>query len=92
MTRESYRYLLSMIDHCTGYTDAVPLPDKRAMTVWAGLYKLFTRYRFPVEVITDNRTEFVAQEIQEEFRRHGIKQLRTTPLRPQTNGAVERFQ
>ncbi len=91
MTPEGYRYLLATIDHCTGYANAVPLPDKRALTVWHGLKDMFCRFGFPAEVITDNENEFVAQEIREEFARHGIKQLRMTPLRPQSNGMAERF-
>ncbi len=44
-----------------------------------------------MEVVTDNGTEFTAGVIREQFERHGIKQIRTTPLRPQSNGVAERF-
>ncbi len=91
ITREGYKYLVTVIDHCTGYADAVPIVEKRASLVWEALREIFTRFGFPAELITDNGAEFVAAEIKDEYRKHGIKHIRTTPLRPQSNGSVERF-
>ncbi len=58
------------------------------MTVWDALQQIFSRFGYPEEAITDNGTEFTAVDA---FRQHGIRLICTTPLRPQSNGMVERF-
>ncbi len=90
-TVESYRYLLAVVDHLTGFAEAIPLPDKRAATVWAALDVIFARYGYPEEIVTDNGSEFTAAEIRAQYEQHGIRHLRTTALHPQSNGATERF-
>ena len=90
-TIEGYRYLLTVVDHLSGYADALPIPDKRAITVWKAMEAIFARFGYPEELITDNGTEFTAEEIRQKYRERGIKHLRTSVLHPQTNGVVERF-
>ncbi len=90
-TTEGYHYILALVDHHTGFTEAIPLPDKRATTVWQAMRNTFTRYQFPMELITDNGQEFISNEIRERYAAYGIKHLRATALHPQTNGVSERF-
>jgi hypothetical protein len=86
------KYLLTVIDHLTGWAEAIPIANKTSNCVWQALYKeIFPRYGFPIELVTDQGLEFNSREIRECFAQLGIKHRRTSPGHPQTNGMVERF-
>lgn len=86
------RYLLTVIDHLTGWAEAFPIPTKTSENVWNKLYReFFPRYGIPSEVVSDQGSEFNSHEIRSNFRALQIKHKRTTPGHPQTNGITERF-
>jgi len=86
------RYLLCAVDHHTGWAEAVPIPDKRAVTVWNALMtEVFTRFAHPRTIITDNGLEWINRVFMDGCRALHIQHLRTTPVHPQSNGVVERF-
>ncbi len=86
------RMLLTAIDHLTGWAEAIPIKNKSAVSVWDALYReIFPRWGMPAVVITDRGQEFNSSEIRRHFRECGIKQIRTTPYHPQSNGVCERF-
>ena len=41
--------------------------------------------------MTDNGGCYVSNAFQQACRKHGVRQLRTRPYRPETNGKAERF-
>ena len=89
---DNHRYILTVVDHLTGWAEALPLKDKCSKTIWENLEcGVFTRFGYPVELITDNGSEFTAHDVREKYRAHGIVHLRSTPKHPQTNGVTERF-
>jgi transposase InsO family protein len=89
---QNNRYLLCMVDHLTGWAEAIPIPDKRATTVWAALMtEIFPRHGHPQTLITDNGLEFANEVFTTGCRALQIHHVRTTPVRPQSNGVVERF-
>lgn len=47
------------------------------------------RYGLPKKLITDNGTQFTAEEFQLWTKTNGIKHVRTSPAHPSTNGAAE---
>ena len=49
---------------------------------------LICRYRVPHHIVTDNGVQFQA-EIAELLQRYGIEHHKSSPYRPQANGAVE---
>ena len=51
----------------------------------------FTRFGVPCELHSDQGREFESAVFSECCRLLGIKKTRTTPLRPQSDGMVERF-
>ena len=56
------KYVLTIIDHCTGWVEAFPLKDKSNETVWNAWANLFIpRHSVPEVLITDNGKEFCAK-------------------------------
>lgn len=86
------KYLLTIVDHFSGWAEAYPITDKRSASVWQPLYsEFFCRFGFPNVLVTDQGTEFNSTEMREGLRRLSIEHRRTSPYHPQTNGCVERF-
>ena len=86
------RYLLCIVDHLTGWAEAIAIKDKRAKSVWEAISnEFFPRYGHPRVLITDNGQEFMSNIFREGCRALCIDHRRTTPAHPQTNGVVERF-
>jgi len=53
------RYLLTMTDYFSKYVEAIPLPDKSALSVAKGFYKMNCRHGAPAHIISDQGREFV---------------------------------
>ena len=86
------KYLMTLIDHCTGWAEAYPIPDKRNETIWHTFHNRFVAaHGCPEQVISDNGLEFVAREFSEYLGKLGIKHIRCSPQHPQSNGKLERF-
>ena len=60
-TANGYKYVLTMTDHFSKYVEAVPIPDKTALSVAQVIYKVYCRQRAPVSIISDQGKEFVNQ-------------------------------
>ena len=54
------------------------------------LQKLFARYGIPVQLVSDNRSQFTSEEFQQFLKRNGIKHITSAPYHPATNGLAER--
>ena len=86
------RYLLSIVDHHSGWAEAFPIPDKRASTVWNMLcQEFFARYGHPRVIISDNGAEFNNEIFRYGCSTFQIEHRNTTPQHPQSNGVAERF-
>lgn len=91
-TRSNSRYVLTVIDHLTGWPEAYPIPSKDSGTVWDKLYgEHFMRFGYPSVLITDRGTEFNSREFRENLQALQIIHKRTTSHHPQANGTCERF-
>ena len=85
------RYILTMIDHCSGWAEAYPLPDKTSKSVWTVFATDFLpRYGAPEILITDNGKEFTARDWELYLAQLGVKH-NVTPVHRQPNGKTERF-
>jgi transposase InsO family protein len=85
-------YILTILDHFSKHCEAIPLRNKEAITVARALFDVvFTRYGFPLQLLSDQGLEFENGLLKELCRLTGIEKLRTTAYKPSTNGAVERF-
>ena len=55
------KYLLTCIDHFTGWAEAIPIRDKTNKSVWeAFMSQIVARYGLPEVIITDQGGEFTA--------------------------------
>lgn len=86
------RYLLTCIDHYSGFAEAIPLKNQSADQVQQALHNfVFTKYGYPNILISDNGACFTAQVMREWFKQLGIEHRKSTVYHPQSNGRVERF-
>ena len=68
------------------------MPDQSAATTAERLVEeMFARFGVPAELHSDQGRNFESQVFGEVCRRLGVHKTRTTPLHPQSDGLVERF-
>jgi len=88
----SPKSILTMIDGLTGWAEAVPIVDQRALTVARAVYsEWIARYGVPEQIHWDRGVQFESAVFAELCKSFGIDKTRTTPYRPQANGKCERF-
>jgi len=80
-----------MIDQCTRWVEAIPLKTLTAKETCDALLRIFNGIGIPRVVCSDNGTNFVAGFTKELYSRLGIELRRSSPLHPQENSLVERF-
>lgn len=90
-SKSGNRFMLVICDYATKYPEVFPLKNIRAKTVAFCLIHLFSRVGFPMEILTDQGSNFMSTLLKQVYQLLGIKSLRTTPYHPQTDGLVERF-
>ena len=85
------RFILTTLDLCTHYPEAIPLKQHTASDVAQALSTVFSRFGFPQEILSDQGTDFMSELMQIFLFDFGINHIRTSPYHPQSNGACERF-
>lgn len=90
-THRNNQYILTAMDHGTGFAYAEAHPQRSYEAVLALLWYIITAHGKPKAVLTDNGTEFIAYEHLNYLQRLDITHLRTLPYHPQTNGKLEKF-
>ena len=84
------KFILCMTDAFTKYVELVPLPNKEAPTVARAIFeRWFCRYGMPLDVVTDQGSEFCAQLTEDLFKHMRVSHLRTTAYHPQCNSQAE---
>ena len=79
-------------DYHTKWVEAYTLPDARAETVARKLVEEFVcRYGIPLEIHSDQGSNFESHLFAEMYRLLGITKTRTTPYNPKSDGMIERF-
>ncbi|KAK3894240.1 hypothetical protein Pcinc_002002 [Petrolisthes cinctipes] len=80
------------MDYFTKWLEAYAIPDQEAATVAQVLVdQFFCRFGMPQELHSDQGRNFESAVFCESCKLLGIKKTRTTPLRPQSDGMVEKF-
>ena len=89
-TEGGHRYVLTVVDHLSGFLEAFPIAEKRASTIARILVnKIFKRYSWPLQLISDNGLEF-SNEILHEITELGhIHHIKSSPYNPKANGKCE---
>ena len=91
-TKEGYRYLLSYMDHFSGWVESIPLKSKEASEVTDVFHKeIIPRYGVPEVLTSDNGLEFKNDTLRPYLTKLGTKVRYCTPYHPQANGHVERY-
>ena len=86
-----YKYILTITDAFTRYTELVAIPDKETTTVAKELLdQWILRHGFYEQVISDNGGEFVSNVMDELNKLLRLKHHVISPYSPHINGQVER--
>jgi hypothetical protein len=90
-TRQGNKYLLVVGDYFSKWLEAIPLPNQEAPTIAKKLVdRIISIFGIPLSIHTDQGANFESGLFQELCKLLGITKTRTTPLRPQSDGMVER--
>jgi len=86
------RYVLTAIDYFTKWPEAYAIPDQEAETVVEALVGgMFSRFGVPETIHSDQGRNFESRVFAAMCEHLGMHKTRTSPLRPQSDGLVERF-
>ena len=89
---DTYKDVLVVTDHFTGYAQAYFCANQTAITTAKCLQqKFFRHYGLPDRILSDQGRNFESQLIKELCAVGEVEKIRTTPYHPQTNGQCERF-
>lgn len=92
VTDAGNRYVLVAMDYFTKWPEAYAVADQSAVTTADKLVsEFFCRFGVPEVLHSDQGRNFESEVMGEVCRRLGIQKTRTTPLHPQSDGLVERF-
>lgn len=91
VTDKGNRYILTLVDYATRYPEAIPLPGIETERVAEALVDIFSRLGVPVEMLTDQGSQFTSDVMKEVSRLLSFKRITTTPYHPMCNGLVEKF-
>ena len=86
-----FRYILTTIDMCSRFPEAIPLKDISSSTVAEALLEIFSRVGLPNRIHSDRGSQFTSDMMKEVYRLLDIKQSTTTPYHAMGNGLVENF-
>ena len=91
-TARGNRYILTAMDYFTKWPEAYCLPDQEAETIVDALVEgMFSRFGAAEVVHTDQGRNFESRVFAAMCEKLGSHKTRTTPLHPQSDGLVERF-
>ncbi|UYV62952.1 K02A2.6-like [Cordylochernes scorpioides] len=86
---EQNLYLI-VVDACTKWIEAIPVPNTSTRETIEQLRCLFARFGIPRTLVSDNGTGFTSEEFRQFMTRNGIRHLRNAPFHPSSNGLAER--
>ncbi|GFX30620.1 retrovirus-related Pol polyprotein from transposon 412 [Trichonephila clavipes] len=91
-TASGNKYLLVVMDYFTKWPEVYPIPDQEAPTVAEAVVQHWiSRYGVPLQLHSDQGRNFVSAVLKGVCELLGIDKTKTTPLQPQSDGMVERF-
>ena len=78
------RFVLTVLDLCTHYPEAIPLKQHTAQDVAKALATVFSRFGFCQEVLPEQGLDFMSELMQIFLTEFRIGHIRTSPYHPQT--------
>ena len=86
------KHILTIIDHLTGWPEAYPIPDKSVDTIVSTFINEYLPVHIcPRYILSDNRTEFKNNHMDQVLQQLGIDRIFSAPYHPQSNGKLEVF-
>ena len=83
-------YYLVVIDSYSKWIEIEKMKEITSSRTITVMKKLFACWGIPLQLVTDNGTQFVSAEFQGFLKQHGVKHYTTAPYKPSSNGAAER--
>ena len=84
------KYILIIGDYFSKWTEAYAIPDREATTVVIVL-EFMAHFGILRQIHSDQGKNFELKVFQEMCKSLGMDKTRTTPLQPQSDGMIERF-
>ena len=84
------KMVLIVIDAHSKWIEAIPVSAATSSLTIQQLRKLFAQFGVPDTVVSDNGTQFTANEFREFCESNGIRHTRVAPYHPSSNGLAER--
>ncbi|XP_041480448.1 uncharacterized protein K02A2.6-like [Lytechinus variegatus] len=82
---------LLAVDAHSKWPEVIPMKSTTASNTIRVLRSLFSRHGLPMEVVSDNGPQFVAEEFSIFLKKNGIQHIKSAVKHPASNGEVERF-
>ncbi len=90
-SRGGVKYVLTYICLASRWPEAVALRSVTAEAVASAMCNIIFRTGIPAKILTDRGTVFLSKVVAKLCEILGCDQIQSSPYRPQTNGALERF-
>lgn len=91
-SRQGHIFMLTIMDNFTKFVEAVPMSNQEASSVAKALVEtVIVRYGAPLQILTDQGSNFESQLFRELCKLLGIDKVRTSCYHPSGNGLIERF-
>ena len=84
------KMFLVVIDAHSKWIEVFPMSHAIALTTVQHLRQLFAQFGIPDSIVSDNGTQFTAQEFQDFCKSNRIQHIRSSPYHPSSNGLAER--
>ena len=91
LAKYGYRFVLTAICMGSKWPEAIPLKAQTARAVANGMIEIFSRTGIPLQLLSDQGSQFLGSLVKNLCRDLRIDQLKTAPYHPECNGVVERM-
>ena len=85
------RMFLVVVDAHSKWPEIVEMKTTTSTKTIEVLRSIFSRNGIPVQVVSDNGSQFSSEEFSNFMKNNGIKHYKSAPYHPATNGQAERF-
>jgi len=82
---------LIVVDAHSKWLEVIPMASTSATRIIEELRMLFTAHDLLEQLVSDDGSQFIADEFRAFMRSNGIKHIKSAPYHPATNGLAERF-
>lgn len=90
-SKAGHRWVLTIVDNCTRYVEAITLKKIDTITVYEALETFMLRMGFCETISSDNGSQFTSDLMEQILKQLKIFHIRCSPYHAQSNGIVERF-